>query len=383
MLAKNSLEIIKDKKEKDLENLALRVFIEIDKKAILHNFSIFRKIISPSVKFFAVVKSNAYGHGLVNTSLILEKAGVDGLCVDSLIEGIKLRETGIKKPIIALGATLPENLFLAATYGITVTISNFFFLKSLLLIKGNIPDFHIKIDTGMRRQGFFLNDIKKVISEIKKHRRENNLKGVYTHFASAKDLYYPTLAEKQFNEFKKALEIFRQAGFKNLICHSAATGGTLLNKKYHLDAVRIGIGLYGFFPSEELKTELQNKILLKPPLSFKTVITEIKKVKKGDGVGYDFSEKLSRDSKIAILPVGYWHGLPRSLSSIGYFLVSNKQAKIIGKVSMDMTTIDISGLKAKEGDLAVLDLKNAIEKSGSISYEVLTRINPLIKRIYI
>ena len=107
--------------------------------------------------------------------------------------------------------------------------------------------------------------------------------------------------------------------------------------------------------------ELVNTAIDDARNSIDTLITEIKKVKKGDGVGYDFSEKLSRDSKIAVLPVGYWHGLPRSLSSIGYFLVSNKQAKIIGRVSMDMTTIDISGLKVKEGDLAVLDLKNAIE----------------------
>jgi len=382
MSVKSLLETTDNKKEKNLAGLALRTFVEVDKNIIRRNFLSLRKIISPSAKFFAVVKSNAYGHGLIGASLILEKIGVDGFCVDSLVEGIKLREAGIKKPIIVLGATLPENLFLAAAYNIILTVSNFYLLKKLLLLKGNIPDFHLKIDTGMHRQGFFVSDLKKVISEIKTRRRESNLKGIYTHFASAKDLHYPTLAENQFEEFKKAKSIFYAAGFKNLICHVAATGGTLLDKKYHLDAVRIGIGLYGFFPSDELEVSLKDKIKLEPALSFKTIITEVKKIKAGEKIGYDLTERLTRDSKIAILPVGYWHGIPRSLSSRGSFLVKGKQAKIIGRISMDMISIDITGLKAKEGDIAVLDLRNAIEKSGTISYEIITRFNPLIRRVY-
>src|SRR3989344_2944290 len=172
---------------------------------------------------------------------ILEKAGVDGFCVDSIIEGHRLREFGIKKPVLVLGLTLPANLESAQKSGITVTISNFESLAKLAALK-NPSNFHLKIDTGMHRQGFYPEEVPELISKIKKSGALGAaLKGVYTHFASAKDLNYPTYTEMQFEQFLGVVSKLRDAGWAKLVRHAAATGGALLNKKYHLDAVRAGI----------------------------------------------------------------------------------------------------------------------------------------------
>ena len=135
--------------------------------------------------------------------------------------------------------------------------------------------------------------------------------------------------------------------------HAAATGGTLCGKRYHLDAVRVGIGLYGLWPSKELEVQLGDKIKLHPVLSWRAVITETKKLKAGEYVGYDLTERVPREMMIAVLPVGYWHGLPRSLSSTGEAIVNGKRAKVLGRISMDMTMISLGGA-ARAGDIATL-----------------------------
>ena len=365
---------------------SLKTWIEIDKKAIQWNVSLFKKLVSRETKLMAVVKSNAYGHGLWVFSEIAEKAGVDGFCVDSVIEAATLRERGIKKPILVLGYTLPTLFEEAFENGITIAISSQDGLKALAQSKKR-PEFHLKIDTGMHRHGFYLKDIAKVGQFIKKYKLP--LKGVFTHFSSAKDVNYPTYTEKQFNEFKKAVLILEKRGFRNLIKHVAATGGTLLNKKYHLDWVRVGIGLYGLWPSKELEIQLGNDVELKPVLSWHTVVSEVKSLKKGDFVGYDLTYRASRDTKIAILPIGYWHGFPRALSGNGAALIHDKEAPVLGRVSMDIIVVDVHGISCKVGDEAVIigwqgkeeiSASELAQKAGTSHYEVVTCLNPLIER---
>jgi alanine racemase len=252
---------------------------------------------------WSVVKSNAYGHGLFVFSKLAERMGVDGFCVDTIVEGLALRLQGIKKPILILGFTLPKFLPEAHAKNIVATISNFEALKAIRAVK-NPPSFHIKIDSGMHRQGFFLNDVPRVIRSIKgKSSLTGSLKGIYTHFSSAKDINYPTYTERQFRIFEKAARLFERAGFKNLIKHCAATGGTLLNKKYHQGAVRVGIGLCGLYPSKEFEAQLP-KLHLKRVLSWRTIVTEIKNIPAGSFVGYDLVERVRRPTKIAVLPIG-------------------------------------------------------------------------------
>lgn len=403
----------------------LRAWIEIDSVAAKRNYEIFRKIIGPGVKLWSVVKSNAYGHGLVVFSLLMDKFGVDGFCVDSFVEGLHLRKAGIKKPILALGPTLPELFGEATKNNITITISNpntLAALRSFVAKKATkeknagrfmAPEFHIKIDTGMHRQGFYPDDLQCVAGIISNSQSLiSKLSGVYTHFASAKDINYPTYTDEQFRKFRKAVKLFESAGFPSgresaparltsqreagrpigkhpIVAHCSATGGTLANKKYHLDAVRVGIGLYGLWPSKELQIQLP-KIKLKPVLSWRAVVSEVKKLKAGDYVGYDLTERVPGNMKIAVIPVGYWHGFPRSLSGTGEVLINGRRSKVLGRVSMDLVVAGPVGAKCGPGDIVTfigrsgseeIQAADVAQKSGTIHYELLTRLNPLMERI--
>lgn len=367
-----------------------KTWIELDSYAAKNNCLIFRKIINKKSKLFAVVKSNAYGHGILDFPKIIEKY-VDGFCVDSIVESEKLRNIGIKKDILVLGPTLPNLYFKAVFLNASITISNFCYLNYFLKLKYfSKIQIHIKIDTGMHRQGFLIKEIPNLIKIFKKNKFKIKLLGIYTHFADANDLDRSNFTEFQFKEFKRVLNLFRKNGFKNFIAHCASTGGTLINKKYHLDICRVGIGLYGYFPSTELELKLYKKIDLKPVLNWKTIISEIKYIKKGSYVGYNLTWMARRDSKIAILPIGYWHGIGRIFSNMGFVLINNKKAPIIGTISMDFIICDITDIEAKIGDLVIIigksknkeikatDLANISKTSH---YEFLTRINPLIYKI--
>jgi alanine racemase len=406
----------------------LRTWIEIDKKAIKNNFNAFKKIIPKSCKFLAVVKSNAYGHNLTEFSEEMENLGADFLGVDSITEALALRRKKIKIPILVLGYTLPEMIKEAINNNVSITVSSFetiFAIKKLFrslqvsaypLLEENNPEMvchgitlakteakvlniHIKVDTGMGRHGFLFSDKEKLISELKKInsltglRKGNvNIEGLFTHFSSSKDPDNLKYTRNQFELFKKWTEVFKEAGF-NPIIHACATSGAIIFPKAHFDMVRIGIGLYGEYPSKEIKEAVKDKIDLKPVMSWKTIIAEIKKLPKGSKIGYDGTKILERDSVIAVCPIGYWHGYPRVLSSKGFVLVKGKEAKILGRVCMDIIIVDITDIShVKVGDEVVVLGKsgNKIIKTSDISsifdgssYELLTRINPLIKKFYI
>ncbi len=365
-----------------------KTFVSISRKAVRNNARVIRGLISPKARLWSVVKSNAYGHGLVTFAQLADPF-VDGFCVDSVAEGVKLRANGIIKPILVLGPTLPELYKTAANERITISISNTAALRALARTK-QMPEFHLKIDTGMHRQGFLSDELPAVIRTIKKNKKLSaKLTGLFTHFASAKDINYPTYTDLQFDTFMQAAELFNKAGFKNLVRHTAATGGMLVNKKYHLDAVRIGIGFYGLWPSKEL--EMQKKdIGLLPVLSWHALVSEVKSLKKGDYIGYDLVDRLNKSATVAIVPIGYWHGFPRSLSSgAGEVLINGKRAPVLGRVSMDLLIVDVSGIRCAVGDRATLigkqksaelSASSVAQKSGTTHYEFLTRINPLIER---
>ncbi|MBI3633224.1 MAG: alanine racemase [Candidatus Vogelbacteria bacterium] len=374
----------------------LRTWIEIDRSAIRHNLSIFRSLIDKKVRLMSVVKSNAYGHGLYDFTTAIDKIGADWFGVDSLIEGLALRREGIKKPILVLGFTLPERIEEAAGNDVSITVSNFETLAVVAKRKGaRRIKMHLKVDTGMHRQGFDISELPKVckiIVEANKNGANITIEGLYTHFAAAKNPSFPHETNKQIELFNEAIKIVESFGFKP-IKHASATAGTLLFPKAHYDMVRIGIGLYGMWPSKETMRALENKITLKPVMSWKTVIGEVKIVSEGGGVGYDLTEKLPKNSKIAICPIGYWHGFGRVFSSVGNVLVRGQRAKVLGRVSMDMITIDVSKVKnVKVGDEVVIIGKQVKDKitademafiSDGVNYEIVTRTNPLIKRILV
>lgn len=374
-----------------MENSGLRTWIEIDKSAAENNYKIFRKLIGKNCLLMAVVKSNAYGHGLLDFSRLLQKFGADWFGSDSIIEALALRETGIKKNILVLGYTLPERLKEAAKNNISVTISSPAHLESVKRLRFSLPlKIHLKIDTGMHRQGFQLAELAKAVNLIKKLKNKLKVEGVYTHFAAAKNPSFPGDTLRQIKLFEEAIKILKSFGF-NPIKHAAATSGTIIFPQARYDLVRIGIGLYGIWPSKETEAAFKDRINLKPILAWKTIVGEIKNAAKGEQIGYDFTETFSKPTTVAILPIGYWHGFPRALSSIGKVLIKGKLARVLGRVSMDMIAIDVSGIRAKIGDEATIigkDAKNKITAddiaglANTSSYEILSRLNPLIKRIY-
>lgn len=337
-----------------------------------------------------VVKSNAYGHELFGFAQELSELGIDWLGVDSITEAIALRKQGIKKPILVLGYTLPSNFILAYNHGIVLTLSSFESLKILSRLKHNIV-IHLKIDSGMHRQGFFVSNLPKVLHLIKAS-PYIKLKGAYTHFAAAKRPDTTHATKKQIRIFKDALAIIKSYGF-NVIAHSSATAGILNYPEAHLDMVRVGIGLYGLWPSLETKQAFKKKINLKPVLTWKTIISEIKTVEKGEKIGYDYTEELKKTKNLAILPIGYWHGCWRAWSSQACVLVKGLKCKVIGRVAMDMVAIDVtnvSGVKVEDEVVLIgsqgketITADELANLASTTNYEVVTRLNPLIKKFYI
>lgn len=371
-----------------------KTWIEISARALARNTKTLRALLVPQTQLWAVVKSNAYGHGLALLSKELAKYGVDGFCVDSVIEGLKLRREGIKQPILVLGPTLPSAAKQATDPDIMISVSSLEALKRLVKEipqPARRPTIHLKIDTGMHRQGFFVHELPTAIAYIKKH--HFRITGVFSHFASAKDINYPTLAQRQFAEFQRAVQLLVKEGFTGLTRHIAATGGTLINPAFHLDAVRIGIGLYGIYPSKELEVQIADQIPLYPVLSWRSIISEIKTIPKGEYVGYDCTERVIRRTTLAVVPVGYWHGLPWALSGVGYVLIRGKRCKILGRIAMDMIVVDITGIRCALGDRVTLigtDGKEEItareiagRAGGTTPYEIITRLNPLIDRVIV
>lgn len=375
----------------------LRTWVEIDTKAIAHNIARLKSFLKPKTKFMAVVKSNAYGHGMVEYAKAARKsglpaqAGVDFFGVDSFEEALELRDARIREPILVLGYVFPSQFVECAKKNISVTISSLESLRTIAKLKSEKPlKIHVKIDTGLHRQGFLGIDVVTIFDELKKAGKRVIVEGLYTHFAAMESPKYESYSRMQIERLKKWRDAFVASGYDPIV-HSSASSGLVYGKDFHFDMVRAGISLYGLWPSIEI-AEVAPKTKLLPALSWKSIISETKKVHAGERVGYDLTEKLSRDSVLAVVPVGYWHGIPRTLSSKGEFLIRGKRAKIVGRVSMDMLAVDVTGIKgAKQGDEVVIigsqgkekvSAEEVAEKAGTINYEIVTRINPLIPRIY-
>jgi alanine racemase len=281
----------------------------------------------------------------------------------------------------------------AVSKKISLTASSFEFLESCLEFGlSKQVTIHIKVDTGLHRQGFSESDIEKLIKFLLANKDKFDVEGLYTHFAKAKDPNDKTYTLGQIKSFSHWIDSFKKAGFYPII-HASATAGMFVypETRYHL--VRSGAGLYGIWPSDMVKKAFEKNIKLEPVLSWRTIISETKKLPGGSGISYDLTETLTRDSTVAVCPVGYWHGFPRSLSSSGEVLVNGVRAKVLGRVAMDMIIIDVTGIPdVKTGTVVTLigtdgeekiSAEEVAERAGTTSYEILTRLNPLIQKIKI
>lgn len=373
-----------------IDRRSLRTWIDLDRAALAHNVLTFRSLLPPDCRLMAVCKSNAYGHGLYDLAPVLQEMGVDWFSVDSIVEAATLRDKGLHKPILVLGYTLPSRFAEAAKHGVSLTVSSFENLRALARLRGTRRlKIHLKLDTGMHRQGFLPPRWEEVLRLVRTCGRRVELEGIYTHFAAAKDPGRRDYTEQQIEEFERAIVCFREAGLRP-IRHANATAGVLNYPRAHYDLARVGIGLMGYWPSSETKRAWEKQVVLKPALSWRTIISETKTLGKGMGIGYDLTETLRRRTAIGICPIGYWHGFPRSLSRVGEVLVRGRRAKVLGTVSMDMIVIDLGrGDGVRVGDVVTVigrDGRDEITvyevagRAGVSHYELLTRLNPLIQK---
>lgn len=365
-------------------------WVEIDQQALEHNIRTYKKIIGHAL-LAPVIKSNAYGHGIELVAKICDQNPlVDMLCVVSVREALSLRAHGITKPLLVI-SILDNSLEEAVAHDIDVVAYDLEIITQLNIIgqklnkKANI---HLKFDSGLSRLGLHSNHLLTLIKQI--HTLPFiTIRGIFTHFAESES-DDQTFTNQQINQFTNLLAQLDALSIHIPLRHSACTAAITANTASHCTMVRLGIGLYGLWPSEENKQttkRLYPDFDLQPVLTWKTKIIQIKEVAAGSYIGYDRSHQVDRPTRLAILPVGYWDGLDRGLSNKGHVLINNQLAPILGKIAMNLCIVDITGLDVIiEHDVTLLGnhpgitADNIAHHCGTINYEIVTRINPFLPR---
>ncbi|MBU2566968.1 alanine racemase [Patescibacteria group bacterium] len=382
-------------------NIKAKTWVEISENNIKHNIKVFQELVKSESEIMAVVKSNAYGHGLLEMAKIIKNFGLKYFAVDSLNEALELRKFGIKETILILGFTRPDNVKLAIENDISFVIYDDKVMDVLLnlsqegLLKDHPAKVHLKVETGTVRQGLKGIDLQKFALKLKEIKGVL-FEGVYTHYANVEDALNQDFANNQLANFNQEVLNLEKLGISFKIKHTACSAAALLLPQARFDLIRLGISMYGFWSS--LDTEKISKLKyanveLKPALCWKTVIAQIKDVPSGTSVSYGLTEKVTRQGKIAVLPIGYWDGYDRGLSSMGTVLVHGVRCKIIGRICMNMCMVDVTDVEQVnvEDEVVLLGKQNEdqisaeeiADKIGTINYEVVTRINPLIPRIVV
>jgi alanine racemase len=362
-------------------------FAEIDLGAIRHNLEIVSHIVKDDTKILGVVKADAYGHGIKEVSKAIVDY-VDYFGVASIDEAAVLRRIGIKKPILVIGAILPEETEGVLKFNVIQTVSDMDVprrLSKLAGAKNKKVKVHLKIDTGMGRLGFWHEE---AIGFIKKIAKLKNIiiDGIFTHFPNAEaDRVF---THNQIRNFKRLVEILWDNDIYIPIKHTANSMGLIDFKDSHMNMVRPGLMMYGIYPKESL----MKSILLKPALTLKTKITYLKSMPKGRSVSYGMTYVTRKPTKIATIPVGYGDGYSRHFSNKAQVLINGRRCPIVGRVCMDMCMVDVGHLKnPKVGDDVILigsqagDIIRAEELAGiinTIPYEVLCYIGHRVPRIY-
>lgn len=360
--------------------------VQISKSALVHNLRAYRRAIGDA-SVMTVVKANAYGHGIVQTAQAVEKE-TDWFGVASAEEAILFRRAGIKKPVLVLSFYKSEQIPLAIKNRVSLAVYDLKQARAISEAARKLKTtarIHLKVDTGTSRLGIFPRE---VASFSDKLIRLGNLKieGVFSHFAASEENLEFT--RKQNHAFDTVLEELDWRGVYPLV-HIACTAAGIVMPKSRHDMVRLGLGLYGLWPSD--KARKAANFSLKPALHWQTRIVQVKTLPKGTFIGYGLSYRTKRETALAILSVGYYDGYDRKLSNQGEVLIGGKRCKIRGRICMNLMMADVTGLKnVQVGDAAVLigqqgkeqiTADELAEKIGTINYEVVTRINPLIPRV--
>ncbi len=370
-----------------------RVCARIDLDAIEYNMEMMHKNTREGVSMISVIKTDGYGHGAVQIARMLEpKDYIWGYAVATLDEAVVLRKRGIKKPILVLGCIFPDQWEAAITHEIRFTVYTKEMAEGISELAGKLGKdayVHIKLDTGMSRLGFLIQEESaEIITEITRL-PGLIMEGMFTHFAKA-DKTDKTFTNKQYEGYlwmKKRLE---ENGVTFQYYHCCNSAGIIDVKEANLDLVRAGISTYGLYPSEEVEKE---NVPLKPALELVSHVAHVKWVDEGTPVSYGGTYITKRRTRIATIPVGYGDGYPRSLSNKGYVLIHGKEAPILGRVCMDQFMVDVTEIEdvafgdvvtlVGENEGAHLPVEVLSDLSGRFNYEFVCDLGKRIPREFI
>jgi len=372
--------------EKNKSNIGPKAYIHTER--LVNNYKVITQHIG-GLPLMAIVKANGYGHGAVGVSKVLESAGVNFFGVFSFSEAIELRENGIKCDIFLLCRLQPEFIAEAIALNITLNLSWPDDIDTLVEYHskhGKIPKVHLKIDTGMTRLGIPYDRVSEVFERLAAV-PQINCEGIYSHFATA-DEGDPSYAKYQLDLFNKALKVAKQRNLKFKYTHLTNSGAILNLPEAHFNLVRVGMLLYGAFPSSEVSRELP----IEPVMEFRAPLVMIRKVKAGTYVSYGGKYKTTEDTNIGVIQVGFADGFPRPWYENGYVIYGGKRYKIAGRVCMDQLIVDFGAAEPQVGSEVLLFGKNGedqlqaeliAEEIGSTVYILLSAVGGRTERILI
>lgn len=367
---------------------------EIDLDALAHNLHVIQNHVGPDVHVLAAVKANAYGHGAVECSRRLQQEGVDWFGVALPEEGIELRDGGITRPILCLGGFWEGQQGACLQHNLTPVV---YALETIEILdraaeeRNAIADVHVKIDTGMGRLGVRFDDLAAFCDGLT-HFKNIRVDGLMTHLASADDEAQEDFTREQLRRFQQATVLFRERGFTPTHIHAANSAALFSFSESWGDMVRPGGTLYGF-RGDVLQANVEPPPSLRPAMSLYSRVMLLKAVPKAEKLGYGGTFETTRDSLIATIPIGYDDGYPRALSNRGRVIVRGRYAPVVGRVSMDLTLIDVTDvsdvavgdqvtLLGSQGDLSI-SAEELGELAGTISYEITCGISNRVPRKYL
>lgn len=368
----------------------MRCWVEVDLNAIRQNILKIKEI-AGARRVAAAVKANAYGHGAVAVAKTISDI-VDFMLVSTLDEAVELQDSGITNPILILGVLIePEEALEAVRRGLRFNLSNGVVLRNALSAArktGQKAIVHMEFDTGMTRTGFGIDEGLKTLAELKEVGDSVVLEGVFTHYATADvDIEF---AKVQLERFSTKVVPEARRLFPNAIVHSANSAASVRLRDAVFDMIRPGIAIYGLLPDVSMAGEME---FLKPAMTWKTRVLQIRDVPPNVGISYGLTYRTKKRSRIAVLGVGYGDGYPRVLSNRAEVIVRGRRARIAGRVCMDLTLIDVTDIPEVEiGDVVTLMGQDGTERitaeelgelSGTINYEIVTRIMPRTVRVYL
>lgn len=357
---------------------------EIDGRALADNFAELGRVVGPRVGVLPVVKSDAYGHGLALVGRVLRDAGAERFAVATAAEGETLRAGGVRGAVVVLGGVYPaeyERVVEARLTPVVWDVEAAAVLAGCARAAGRVVPVHVKVDTGMSRLGVAPADARALLEALGRH-DGITIEGLLTHFCNAESVGTGDTA-RQLARFERLVRDLEAAHLRPPVVHAANSAATLTTPEAHFDVVRPGLALYGVYPSDAARRRAR----LRPVMRLVTRIVALRSLAQGETVSYGATWVAARPSRIATLPVGYADGYPRALSNCGEVVVRGARVPVAGRVCMDQSMIDVTGVPgAAVGDEVVLwggelPVEEVAARAGTIAYELLVRVGARVPRV--